>query len=94
MIIFHCMFATRAIGRVAEGIKVCLLHIKPLERPHILPHAGNRSLRKYQISESRIMDLGLMNVLGCDVHNLRHVDIELVLIRKSHDCLCLANAMD
>ena len=87
------MFATHAIGRVAKGIKVCLLHVKSLERPRILPHAGNGSLRKYRLSDSRILDLGLMNVLRGDVHGLRHVDIKLELIWESHDCPCLASSM-
>ena len=62
--------------------------------PSCSPHAWNGSLRKDRLSESLIMRTGVMNVLGRDVHSLCHVDVKLELIRKSHDCPRLANAMD
>ena len=69
-----------------------MLHVESLERPRILPHAGNGSLGKYRLSESRIMDLVLMNVLRADANSRRHVDIKLGFIWEAHNSPRLANS--
>ena len=72
--IAHRMFTPCTRWRVPKSVDVLLPEIKSLELASTIPLGRDRRLGNHKLPKS-LVDLGVMDVLRCNVHGLHYVGI-------------------